>query len=329
MTHSWNGKYRRPQDLSTLNFQVPMEDDLLWVYEGLTEYLGDILTGRSGLWTPDQYRENLAAVAAGLDHRPGRTWRPLIDTTVAAQLLYGSSSAWFSWRRGTDFYDEGELIWLGVDTIIRQQSQGKKSLDDFIHLFHGGQSGPPRVVPYTFDDIVNTLNQVVPYDWRKHLNERLTSLDPHAPTGGITNGGWILAYNDTPNELIAAGESEGGGANLAYSLGLAINKEGGIVDAIMGMPAYQAGIGPGMKIVAVNGRKYSKDVIHDALTAGKNGNAPLELLLQNGEYFKTVQINYHDGNRFPHLVRQANQPDLLSEIIKQHAPAVAGEAQPK
>jgi predicted metalloprotease with PDZ domain len=298
-----------------------MEDDLLWVYEGLTEYLGDVLAARSGLWTDEQYRENLAAVAAALDHRPGRTWRPLLDTTIGAVFLYEAPVSWSSWRRGTDFYDEGELIWLEVDTIIRRQTQNRKSIDDFTHLFHGGQNTGPMVRPYTFDDIVGALNQIAPYDWRRHLTERLTSLNAHAPLGGITNGGWLLAYNDTPNTIMRAQETEGG-ANLSFSLGLLLNKEGRVADSIVDSPAYNAGIGPGMTIVAVNGRKYSADIIHDALAAGKGSSAPLELLVENGEYFKAVQINYHDGNRYPHLVRQSNEADLLGQIIKQHAQTV-------
>ncbi|HZU21455.1 MAG TPA: M61 family peptidase [Terriglobales bacterium] len=327
MTHSWNGKYRRPADLATPNYQVPMEDDLLWVYEGLTEYLGDVLAARSGLWTDEQYRENLAAVAAGLDNRPGRTWRPLLDTTIGAVFLYDAPGAWSSWRRGTDFYDEGELIWLEVDTIIRKQTNNAKTIDDFVHLFHGGQNTPPMVKPYTFDDVVNALNQVAPYDWRRHFTERLTSLSAHAPLGGITNGGWLLVYNDTPNTIMRA-QDAGGGANLAYSLGLLLSREGRVADCIMNSPAYQAGISPGMTIVAVNGRRFSPDVIHDALAAGSNGSAPLELLVENSDYFKSVRVDYHGGNRYPHLVRQANEPDLLGQIIKQHAASVpAGEPQ--
>lgn len=322
MTHSWNGKYRRPADLATPNYQVPMEDDLLWVYEGLTEYLGDVLAARSGLWSDEQYRENLANVAASLDHRPGRTWRPLLDTTISSPFLYDAPTSWSSWRRSTDFYDEGELIWLEVDTVIRQQTRDKKTIDDFVHLFHGGQNTPPMVKPYTFDDIVNALNQIAPYDWRKHLTERLTSLNAHAPLGGITNGGWMLMYNDTPNAFIRAEEAGGDGVYLQFSLGLLLSKDGKVADSILNMPAYQAGIAPGMQIIAVNGRKFSADVIHDALAAGRESKAPLELLIENGEYFKTVQIDYHDGNRYPHLVRQANQHDYLGEIIKQHASAV-------
>ena len=167
--HSWNGKYRRPAGLATPNYQEPMIGDLLWVYEGLTEYLGNVLTARSKLWTPEQYREALAETAAMLDHRAGRTWRALEDTARSVQSLRLMGPRWQSWRRGLDYYPEGELIWLDVDTLIRRQTHGQKSLDDFCRLFYGGPGGPPKVVPYTFDDVVKTLNQVTPYDWEKLL----------------------------------------------------------------------------------------------------------------------------------------------------------------
>jgi predicted metalloprotease with PDZ domain len=321
-THSWNGKYRRPSDLTTPNFQVPMESDLLWVYEGLTEYIGDMLAGRSGLWTPEQYRENLANIAALLSHRPGRTWRPLVDTTIAAQQLYNAPESWISWRRGTDFYDEGELIWLDADATIRSLTHDRKSLDDFTHLFHGGPSGDPVVKPYTFDQLVEAMNQVAPYDWRKFFNDRLTSLAPGAPLGGIEGGGWRLMYNDTPNEMIRSAEVDSRSANFAYSLGLLLDDKGSVVDAIIDSPAYRANIGPGMTIVAVNGRKYAPEVLHDALRAAKaDKNAPLDLLTQNGEFYFTARVNYHDSDMYPHLVRDASKPDLLTEIIRQHAPA--------
>jgi predicted metalloprotease with PDZ domain len=297
-----------------------MRGELLWVYEGLTNYLGDILAARSGLWTPDQYRDNLAYIAAYLSRRPGRKWRPLVDTTVAAQLLYESSAAWASWRRSVDFYDEGELLWLEADVLIRQQTQGKKSLDDFTHLFHGGQSGPPMLKTYTFDDVVAALNQVTPYDWRKFLADRVNAIDD-APLGGIVGGGWRLVYDDNPGELMQARSRKQNDAS--FSIGLILNESGGISDAIYDSPAYKAGIGPGMKVVAVNGRRYSPEVLTDALRAGRNNpQAPLELLVENGELFTTYRVDYHDGPRFPHLVRDAGKPDVLAEIIKQHAQSV-------
>jgi len=320
MTHSWNGKYRRPGGLATPNFQEPMRGALLWVYEGLTEYIGDILAARSSLWTPEQYRDNLAHVAAYLDEaRPGRTWRRLEDTTIAAQLLYGSAASWSSWRRSVDFYDEGELLWLDVDTAIRQLTHGQRSLDDFTHVFHGAPGGPPQVKPYEFDDVAAALSQVAPNDWKKFLRDRLDSLSPHAPLGGITNGGWKIVFDEKPGELFAAREQDRKAQDLSFSLGLLLNETGGVVDSVPGKPAYQAGIGPGMRIAAVNRRKYTADVMNDALTAAKNSGEPIELLVENTDYFKAYRVDYHGGRRYPHLVRDESKPDVLSDIIRRHA----------
>ena len=193
--HSWNGKYRRPADLATPDYQETMQDDLLWVYEGLTNYLGFVLTARSGLLTADQDRDDLALTAAALDHLPGREWRNLQDTADAAPQLYFSPEAWHSLRRGTDFYAEDTLNWLWVDVIIRQQTKGAKSIDDFCKLFHGAPSSGPMLKTYTFDDVVNTLNQVAPYDWRGFWTERLTNHGPGAPLGGIEGSGWKVIYD--------------------------------------------------------------------------------------------------------------------------------------
>ncbi|HXM23728.1 MAG TPA: hypothetical protein VN948_20895 [Terriglobales bacterium] len=314
-THSWNGKYRRPAGLATRNYQDPMVGDLLWVYEGLTEYLGDVLTARSGLWTLEQYREALAETAAMLDHRAGRTWRPLEDTARSVQILRLQGPEWQSWRRSLDYYPEGELIWLEVDTIIRQQSHGQRSLDDFCRLFHGGESGPPKVVPYTFDDLVRTLNQVVPYDWATLLKERVSSTVARAPLGGIERGGWRLMYNDQPNVFIHTGEKLRKSVDASYSLGFLVKEDGEFSDVIHGSPAYAAGIGPGMKLVAINGRAWSKDVLQDALCASKESKQPIELLVENAKFFKTYSIAYHDGIRNPHLER-TEASDVLGEILK-------------
>ncbi|MFL6227924.1 MAG: M61 family metallopeptidase [Pyrinomonadaceae bacterium] len=320
-THSWNGKFRRPAGLATRDFQEPMQGELLWVYEGLTEYLGDVLTARSGIWTAEQYRDNLARVAADLDHRPGRAWRPLIDTTVAAQLLYNASSQWEAYRRGVDFYDEGELIWLDADTLIRQQTGGRKSLDDFCKLFHGAPSTAPQVKPYTMDDVVNTLNQVAPYDWRAFLNARLLTTDPRAPLDGIRRGGWMLAYSDTPNALMANAESYERPTDAGYSLGLTVLKDGTIQDVIPGMPGFAAGLGPSMKIVAVNDRAYTPDALRDAVRAAHtDARARIDLLVDNDDTVKTYALNYHDGWRDPHLERASGVADLLGQIISAHAP---------
>jgi len=314
--HSWNGKFRRPADLTTSDYQQVMQDDLLWVYEGLTEYLGEILPARSGLWTPEQFREELARVAAQLDHRPGRSWRNLQDTADAAAELYYAPKQWESWRREVDYYDEDELNWLWVDSIIRSQSGGKKSLDDFCHIFHGQPSTAPQVKTYSFDDVVSALNQVVPYDWRGFWTERLTSHGPGAPLGGIEGSGWQLAYDESRSEMMKAWEDDHGEINASFSIGLILKEDGSIEDTIEGMAAAQAGIGPEMKIVAVNGRRFNFQVFRDALSAGKSGSQPLQLLIENTDYFRTFSIDYHGGEKYPHLVRDESKPDMLTDILR-------------
>jgi len=314
--HSWNGKYRRPADLATPDYEQPMQDDLLWVYEGLTNYLGTVLTARSGLLTPEQSRDDLAMTAAQLDHTPGRTWRNLQDTADAAPQLYFAPQAWHSWRRSVDFYDEDTLNWLWADVIIRQQSKGKKTLDDFCKLFHGAPSTGPMVKTYTFDDVVETLNQVVPYDWRGFWTERLTNHGPGAPLGGIEGSGWKLVYDESQSEMLRGVESNFHVVGGAFSIGLELREDGTITDTTEGMPAALAGIGPGMKLIAVNGRQYSPEVLREALKAGKSGAAPLELLIENTDYYKTYKLDYHGGERYPHLVRDESKPDLLTEIYK-------------
>lgn len=317
-THSWNGKYRRPAGLATSDYQQIMQGDLLWVYEGLTEYIGDLLAARSGLWTPDQYRDALGNTAAAMDHRPGRTWRNLQDTADAAAILYYAPHQWDSWRRNVDFYPEGELAWLWADTIIRQQSGGKKSIDDFCHLFHGAPSTPPMVKTYTFDDVVNTLNQVVPYDWRGFWTERLTNHGPGGPLTGIENSGWKIVYDSTPSPMMHATEERLNAMDAGYSIGLLVKEDGSIIDTIEGMDAARAGVGPGMKVVAVNGRAFTPQVLRDALAEGKSGSEPLQLLVENSTYFRTFNLNYHAGEKYPHLVREESKPDVLSEIIRAH-----------
>jgi predicted metalloprotease with PDZ domain len=290
-----------------------MIGDLLWVYEGLTDYLGDVLAARSGLHSQEEFRELLASTAAMLDHRSGRTWRSLEDTARSVQILRLAGSTWQNWRRGLDYYTEGVFIWLEVDTKLRQLTHGEKSLDDFCHAFHGGQSGPPMVVSYEFNDVVRTLNELAPFDWASLLKERTTALAPHAPLAGINASGWKLVYTDKPNLLIQASEKERNSLNAFYSLGFSITKDGLLEDVIPGSPAYAAGVGPGMKLVAVNGRRWSKEVLREALRATKSTGTPLELLLENRDFFKTYSINYHGGEQYPHLER-AEGDDLLGRI---------------
>jgi predicted metalloprotease with PDZ domain len=314
--HSWNGKYRRPSGLATPNYQEPMIGDLLWVYEGLTDYLGNLLAERSGLLTDEQYREELAETAAMLDHRTGRTWRPLEDTARSVQTLRMMGSQWISWRRGLDYYPEGELIWLEVESIIRQQTNGQRSLNDFCKRFYGGESGPPKVVPYTFGDVVRTLNDVAPYDWARLLNERVNATSTHAPLGGIERGGWKLVYNDTPNIFSKAIEKLAKFADCSYSLGFTVQQDGKFADVIVGSPAYQAGLGPGMRLVAVNGRKWSPELLHVAVKAAQANNQPIDLLVENAQFFKTYSVDYYEGEKNPHLERVPNQPDILGDILK-------------
>jgi predicted metalloprotease with PDZ domain len=314
--HSWNGKYRRPADLATPDYEKPMQTDLLWVYEGLTTYLGEILTGRDGERTPEQFRDALAYTAAFLDHRPGRTWRNLQDTADGVPAMQDAPRQWESWRRGLDYYEEDELNWLWADTIIRQQTHGQKTLDDFCRIFHGPPGGPPQVKTYTFQDIVSTLNRVAPYDWRGFWTERLSNHGPGAPLGGIEGSGWKVVYDDARSEIVRAREDDRNTVNAAYSIGLWLNRDGVVSDTVEGMPAPLAGIGPGMKVIAVNGKKFTPAVLRDALRSGKGRSDALELLVENTEYYKTFALDYHGGEKYPHLVRDESKPDVLSDIIK-------------
>jgi predicted metalloprotease with PDZ domain len=313
--HSWNGKYRRPAGLLSPDYQKPMEGALLWVYEGLTQYIGYLLPTRAGLWTPEYYRERVAVVAATLDHEAGRTWRPLADTAVEAQVLYGLPHEWWSLRRGTDFYDESILLWLEVDMLIRQQSGGKKSVDDFCRHFHGGEGGAPALKPYTFEDVVAALNDVTPYDWKKHLEGRLSSLSPHAPLGGIEMSGWKLVYDDQPNLGLQDLEGRGKYLDFAFSLGMQLKEDGSVRDVTPGQPAARSGLAPGMKIVAVNGRKYTKERMEAAVRSDAKSTTPIHLIVENTEEYVTFDVDAHEGLRYPHLVRDGSRPDLLSRLL--------------
>lgn len=317
--HSWNGKFRRPANLTTPDFEKPMETDMLWGYEGLTDYLGPMLAARSGLWTPEQYREFLASVAASLGPgRPGRTWRPLLDTASGEPMGGpggGGVRGWLNWRRGVDYYDEGDLMWLEVATIIHQVTHGQKSIDDFCHVFHGGANNGPEVKTYTFDQLVATLNSVATYDWAGFLHTRLDSKSPNAPTGGIEKGGWKVTYSAEAVNL----PGRRGGAGDTYSIGLQLNPEGVVTDSIVGSPAYNAGIVSAMKVIGVNGRLYTHDLLEDAIKAAKESPQPISLTYVDDDYIHTVTIDYRDGIRYPHLTRDESVPDYLDELIKARA----------
>ena len=315
-THSWNGKYRRPASLTTPDFEQPMRGDLLWVYEGLTQYLGHVFPARSGVWTPEMFRDVFAVTYADMNLRSGRKWRPLVDTAVAVQYTYSSPRAWQNARRRVDYYDEGSLVWLDADVLIRQKSNGKLSLDDFLHKFHGGQNGTPAVVTYTLDDLVQTLNSVVPYDWKQFFVDRVYKVAPVAPIGGIENGGWKFIFNDTPNLQIQVDERDRNFVNEFYSIGLLVGSDGEIRDINPDLAAARAGLAPGMKILKVNDSDFSIDGLRNAVFATKGNSDGLTIQAVNGKDTASYKIAYSGGEKFPHLMRDSSRPDYLTAIAK-------------
>ncbi len=318
-THSWNGKYRRPEGLYQPDFATPQQGAMLWVYEGMTEYLGNVLAARSGLKTQAQYRDVLAYTAATLDYRPGREWRPTEDTAVAASILRTPNPAWANWRRSQDYYFEGELLWLDADTLIRKRSDNKKSLDDFEKIFlgKGGNTGP-LIVPYSFDELVQDLNQVVPYNWAKFLHDRIDNINPRADLAGIEQGGYKLVYRDEPSPsirmMMAAGGPRRGGVQCWFSIGLQIGEDGAIRDVRWNGPADKAQLAPGEKILAINGQVFSGDRLREAIRGAKGTSEPIHLLVQSDTYVFPAQIDYHDGERYPALERVDGAPSYLDDI---------------
>ncbi len=315
-THSWNGKYRRPLTLTTPDFEQPMHGELLWVYEGLTEYLGRVLPTRSGLWTDEMFRESVAETFAQMDFQTGRRWRPLVDTARAVQFTYGSPRAWMNERRRVDYYFEGSLIWLEADVLIREKSGGKLSLDDFLRKFHGGQNSAPMVKTYDLSEIVQTLNSVVPYDWNTFFIDRVYKVQKNAPIGGITNGGWKVIYNDTPNLQGEVDEGRKSFANLMYSIGIVVNAEGEILDVNPDLSAYKSGLAPGMTIKKVNDEDFSLENLQKAIAATKSEKSSIKLEVENGSVSNTLTVNYTGGAKYPHLVRDTSKTDYLSGITK-------------
>jgi predicted metalloprotease with PDZ domain len=300
--------------LATGGYDAPMQGDLLWVYEGLTNYLGEVLAARSGSWSPQDYRDSLAMTAAQLDRESGRTWRPLEDTAVAAQLLYAAPDEYSDYRRSVDYYPEGSLIWLEADVTIRRLSHGTKSLNDFCRSFHGGPGGAPALKPYSFDDLVAALNAVQPYDWAGFFRTRLGSTEPHAPLGGISGGGWKLVYDGTPSDIWKASEHWGKQVDLSYSIGLRVKEDGTIKDVAWNGPAAKAGIIPSTKLIAVNGRQFDPAALREAVQLTATSTMPLELLIQSGQYYKTYRVDYRGGERYPHLERDEATTDLISLV---------------
>jgi predicted metalloprotease with PDZ domain len=313
-THSWNGKYRRPAGLATRNYQDPMKTELLWVYEGLTEYLGNVLAARSGLFTPEEFRGELAHDLAGMQTHTGRTSRNLQDTTLAAQLLYVQPRDWAArLRRQDDFYQESALLWLEADTLIRRLSHGKRSLDDFCKRFYG-PSTAPEVQPYDFDAVVGALNDVQPYDWKTFWRQRLERHEGDRLDQGIVQSGWRLSFGPGPSVMHRAHEADDRDLDARFSLGFYAGEDATLADIIPGSPADRAGLAPGDKVIAVNDRKWSQQELRDALAATANGSSDITLLIERGDIYKHVQMLYSGGPREPDLVRVENAPDLLTAI---------------
>jgi predicted metalloprotease with PDZ domain len=320
-THSWNGKYRRPIGLYQTDFATAQQGALLWVYEGMTQYLGNVLAARSGLRSQTEYRDVLASSAANLDYMPGREWRSTEDTAVAASILRDGNPAWSNWKRGQDYYDEGELVWLDADTQIRKMTNNQKSLDDFQRIFlgKGGNTGP-LIVPYTFDELVRDLNEVAPYDWGTFLHDRVDKINPHADLAGIERGGYKLVYTDKPNasELVITANAgpDATVVNTWYSIGLRVGAENTIKDVRWNGPADNAKIVPGSKIIAVNGQVFSPDVLRAAIREAKGKSEPIRLIVQLDNFVSIADIDYHDGERYPVLQRIEGTPASLDDITR-------------
>ncbi len=314
--HSWNGKFRRPADLWTPNFNVPMQNDLLWVYEGLTDYYGNVLAARSGLRTPEQGREVWAEIAATFEASPGRTWRPLDDTTSQPIISshFGTPETWPSWQRSYDYYPESDLVWLDADTKIREMSGDKKSLDDFARLFFGMDNGSYITKTYSFDDIVAALNTVQPYDWAGFLHERVYDLHPQVPEDGFTRGGYRLVYNDQMPDWMTHLDSSRG-ASFLTSVGFFVNGESQVQDVVWNGPAFKVGITPEMHLEAVNDEKFTVAALREAILAAEKNNRPMKLLLKRGDEYVTALVDYHGGMRYPHLERIEGTPARLDAIL--------------
>ncbi len=320
-SHSWNGKYRRPADLTTPNFQVPQQTDLLWIYEGLNQYLGDVLSFRSGIREPRLYAEYLATLYARLDYETGRTTTPLIDLTTGAPYFFEARGDYGAIRRSAgDFYDEGELLWLDVDTIVRERSHGARSLDTFLHRYTEPALSGPIVVTYTRAQIEALLSEVEPYDWHAFFEKYVYQVSAHPPTDELARAGWRMVYTEKPNAFITADNTtRHSGITAWYGFGANLDKDGKVKDVRENSAAWRAGLAPGMQIVAVNGQQFSTDSLDYALRTAQHSNAPISLIATQTGWFQTLPLDYHDGARYPHLERIQGTSDMLAEIVAPHA----------
>ncbi len=313
-THSWNGKYRRPADLWTAAFNTPMRNSLLWVYEGQTQYWGNVLAARAGFVTKQQALDLIANNAATYDMRTGREWRPLVDTTNDPIIAARRSLPWQNWQRSEDYYSEGQLIWMEADTLIREKTEGKRSLDDFAKAFFGVNDGDWGQLTYTRKDLVATLNKVQPFDWESFFAARVDAVAPMAPLAGLERGGYRLVYGDAPNSVWRDGESRTRAANLLYSIGLAADSAGKITLIQWDGPAWKAGLTTAVTISAVNGQSFTPDRLKAAV-ANTKGGTPVDLLVKAGDTLKTIRLDYTGGHCYPRLERIPAKPAYLDDIL--------------
>ena len=315
-SHSWDGKFRRAADLWTPDYRTPMQDSMLWVYEGQTQFWGYVLGARSGMLSKQDTLDAIAAtVAAYSTGTPGRVWRPLIDTTNDPIIAQRAPQPWRSWMRSEDYYSEGQLMWLDVDRIIRQQSGGKRSIDDFAKAFFGVRDRDWGELTYTLDDIVATLNKVQPYEWRGYLQRKVYSIAPEAPLEGITDGGYKLVYTDEPTKWIKSAEKNGKNNELTYSGGFVVGNDGKITSVLWDSPAFNAGLTVGSELIAVNGRKFDGDAIKQAIKDAANGGPAPQLLIHDGDVYKTVALDWHGGLRYPRLEKVGKGEGTLDALL--------------
>jgi len=312
-THAWNGKYRRPADLWTPNFNVPMRDSMLWIYEGQTEYWGIVLATRAGFTTVQQTLDEWASIAAVYETQAGRTWRPLQDTTNDPIIASRRPIPWRSWQRSEDYYREGALLWLDVDTLLREMSNNKQSLDTFARAFFAIGSANSMPSTYTFDDVIKALNAIQPYAWQAFFNQRLNESGNGAPLDGIVRGGYRLQFVEQPSEYLRANDTRRGVTDLSYSVGLTVNSRGRITNVVWDGPAFKAGLTSGMELIAVNNIAFERDRLLAAVKATKDG-AALDLLMKEDNAYRTVRIDYRAGLRYPVLASAGSSP-MLDKIL--------------
>ncbi len=315
-SHSWVGKYRRPAGQMVADFATPLVNDLLWVYEGQDQFWGYVLGARSGLFTKVETLDALAAIAASLDIRRAREWRDLTDTTYDTIIAARRPKGWVSYQRSEDYYNEGLLIWLETDAMLRSQTGGAKGMDDFARAFFGGPEGDFRAKGFTFDEVAATLNKLSPYDWAGFLARRTAEKASGAPLGGITQGGYRLIYTEDPTPFFKDKEKRAAEQDLSFSIGFTIGKGGKINTVIWDSPAFNAGLTSAAEIIAVNGRVYSDDVITDAITAAKGGSDPIRLIVKSGNRVREIPIAWNGGLRYPRLEKIGLADTSLDQLLR-------------